>query len=346
MKMRQNMRGAFEMAGALIEAKVNWRRHIFLMHAVTSRCNANCGFCAWKSHENSDDDMTTDEIKKLYTGARRAGFLALTMWGGEPLVRDDIGELARHAHSLGFSTNLVTNGFLLQRKMEQTAPFLDRISISVDYPSEQHDTARGVNGLYERIINATRKIRRKYPKKSIIYICTMFNNNTDADSIKKMAELMKTMGVAGVFNPLRDEAAAYSPGDHNLREFVASDEQLAEAFTLIGRLKKRGYPILNSYTYINMLRKGPPVYHCHWPKFILPIEANGDVVDCMYWGSRPVDNVKSKQFSEILKNPRLRQLAGKEGEQCHKCVSIHRIEISEVWEGNFEPLLSWAGRLL
>ena len=74
---------------------------------------------------------------------------------------------------------------------------------------------------------------------------------------------------------------------------------------------------------------------------MLPIESNGDVVDCMYWGSRPIDNVRNKPFSEILKSPRLRELAGKEGESCNKCVSLHRVEISEIWDGNLEPLVSW-----
>jgi hypothetical protein len=61
----------------------------------------------------------------------------------------------------------------------------------------------------------------------------------------------------------------------------------------------------------------------------------------MHWGTRPVANVSDLPFDEILKSPRLQELAGKAGESCHKCVSIHRVEISEVWEGNLEPLRSW-----
>ena len=29
-------------------------------------------------------------------------------------------------------------------------------------------------------------------------------------------------------------------------------------------------------------------------------------------------------------------------EACHKCLSVHRVEISEICQGNFEPLASWA----
>ena len=74
---------------------------------------------------------------------------------------------------------------------------------------------------------------------------------------------------------------------------------------------------------------------------MLPIEANGDVVDCMHWGQNAVDNVRQTSFKEILKHPRLHALAGHEGESCHKCLSLHRVEISEAWEGKLEPLWSW-----
>ena len=90
------------------------------------------------------------------------------------------------------------------------------------------------------------------------------------------------------------------------------------------------------------MRAGPPEYRCHWPKFMLPIEANGDVVDCMHWGTRPMGNLRQTPLAELLAHPRLRALAGAEGEACHKCVSIHRVEISEVCSGNLEPLRAWA----
>jgi hypothetical protein len=83
------------------------------------------------------------------------------------------------------------------------------------------------------------------------------------------------------------------------------------------------------------------VYRCHWPKLMLPVEANGDVVDCMHWGTRPIGSLRQARLAEILTRPRLGELMGAAGEACHKCVSIHRVEISEVWEGNLEPLRSW-----
>jgi MoaA/NifB/PqqE/SkfB family radical SAM enzyme len=332
---------AVEIARRLVGARVAWRHPLHLVHALTARCNARCGFCAWNpDFYDPREQLSTEGIEQLYSDARRAGFVGLSMWGGEPLLHPDFDRLARHASSVGLHTHVVTNGFLLERKMDSVVSHLDRVSISVDHPSRAHDEIRKIPGLFERITSATRELRRRAPKKPIVFVCTLQKANVDTATVRAMAELCAELGVLGVFNGLREEAAT-SSADARLDRFAPSATELAAAFTTLASLKQQGYPILNSQTHLAMMAKGPPVYRCHWPKLMLPVEANGDVVDCMCWGTRPIGNVQKTPFAELLRSPRLRALAGPEGERCHKCVSIHRVEISEVWAGNLEPIASW-----
>jgi MoaA/NifB/PqqE/SkfB family radical SAM enzyme len=305
---------------------------------VTNRCNAHCAFCAW-SHYQGHDELSTEEVKRLYADARAAGFVGLSAWGGEPLVRRDIGELLRHAWELGLRTNMVTNGALLMRKLDRVLPYLDRVTISLDHPSERHDELRGIPGLYEKILAATREIRRRAPKKPVVYCYTFQRGNADPLSIRRAAAVMQREGVVGVFNAMRLQAA--TDQDVDLDRFNPDPAELAQAFRTVRALKKRGYPVVNSFRHLEMMEQGQPEYRCHWPKFMLPVEANGDVVDCMHWGTRPVGNLRDEPLPELLRHPRLRALAGEAGEACHRCVSVHRVEISEVCEGRFEPLLSW-----
>jgi MoaA/NifB/PqqE/SkfB family radical SAM enzyme len=235
---------------------------------------------------------------------------------------------------------MVTNGFLLEKKMDDVVAHVDRVCISVDHPSSEHDEIRGIRGLFDKIVAATHELRRRDPHKPIIFICTLQKANVDPATVREMARLLRELGVVGIFNGLREEAAT-ADADAGIDAYVPTQAQLSEAFATVGELKRRGYPILNSHTHIDMMRAGPPIYRCHWPKLMLPVEANGDVVDCMHWGTRPIGNLRSTPFAEILKSPRLRELAGEAGERCHECVSIHRVEISEVWEGNLEPIKSW-----
>ena len=337
-----NLSAALEVTRNVVGARLGVGHPLYLVHALTARCNARCGFCAWNPEfYDATQQLPTPAIKQLYTDARKAGFVGVSIWGGEPLVHADFEEVVRHAKELGLATNMVTNGFLIEKKLDAIVPYIDRLSISVDHPSSRHDELRGIKGLFERIVSATRAVRARAPKKPIIFICTLQKANVDPATLRKLVELMDELGVLGVFNGLREEAATEG-GDAGLDAYSPTRAQLAEAFTQLRALKQAGWPILNSYTHLEMMQAGPPVYRCHWPKFMLPIEANGDVVDCMHWGTRPIANLKTMRFEEVMKHPRLRALAGKQGEACHKCVSIHRVEISEVCAGNLEPVRSWS----
>jgi len=330
-----------EITRQLAGARFGRRHPIYLVHALTARCNARCGFCAWNpDFYDPKEQLSTEAIKALYSDARRAGFVGLSIWGGEPLLHPDFDDVMRHAHDdLGLVTNMVTNGFLLEKKLDAVARTIDRVSISLDHPSSKHDELRGIRGLFDKIVSGTRALQARTPDKRVIFICTLQKANVDLPTLRQLAELAADLGVVAVFNGLREEAA--TEGDAGLSKYAPSQAELREAFLLLADLKRRGFPILNSYTHLHMMEQGPPVYRCHWPKFMLPIEANGDVVDCMHWGTRPIANLKQTTFEEVLRHPRLRELAGRTGESCHKCVSIHRVEISEVSSGNLEPIKSW-----
>lgn len=331
---------AFDLVRGVAQARLAWQHPIYLVHALTARCNARCGFCAWNPEfYDPKDQLSTERIEQLYTDARAAGFVGVSIWGGEPLLHRDFERIVAHAHRIGLATNMVTNGFLLERKLDAVIEHVDRLCISVDHPSSRHDEMRKIPGLFDKIVSTVHRLRAKAPNKPIIFIYTMQRSNVDLPSLRAQAELLADLGVLGVFNVLREEAA--SSAEVDLGKYAATQEQLSAAFAELRALERRGYPILNSHTHMAMLAKGPPEYRCHWPKLMLPIEANGDVVDCMHWGTRPIGNVKSTSFRELLESPRLRELASETGERCHKCVSLHRVEISEVWEGNVEPLLAW-----
>lgn len=331
-----------ELARGIAGARLGLQHPIYLVHALTARCNARCGFCAWNpDFYDPRQQLSTAAIKQLYTDARRAGFVGLSIWGGEPLVYPDFEECVSHARELGLFTNMVTNGFLLRKKLAAVADNIDKLSISLDHPSAKHDEMRGIRGLFDEIVAGTKALRARDPKKTILFVCTLQKANVDRPTLRGLAEICADLGVLGVFNGLREEAATEG-GDAGLSQYAPSEDELGEAFAFLQQLKRQGYPILNSNTHLNMMQKGPPEYHCHWPKFMLPIEANGDVVDCMHWGTRPIANLKETTLDEVLRHPRVRALAGREGESCHKCVSIHRVEISEVCGGNLEPVVSWA----
>jgi len=337
-----NLPSVLEIAKDLALARAGRGHPLYLVHALTARCNARCGFCAWNpDFYDPMQQLSTEEIKRLYSDARAAGFIGLSIWGGEPLLFKDFEEVVRHARELGLATHMVTNGFLLDRKLDAVATYVDRVCISLDHPSAVHDELRGIKGLYERIVSSARALKRRAPDKPLIFVCTLQKANVDPETLGALVRVIDDLGGLGIFNGLRQEAATEG-GDAGIDRFAPSQEELTVAFRTLRALKEQGYPILNSFTHLDMMAAGPPVYRCHWPKFMLPIEANGDVVDCMHWGTRPIGNVKETPFATLLESPRLRALANEAGESCHKCVSIHRVEMSRVADGHLEPIRSWS----
>jgi len=100
---------------------------------VTFRCNLSCSYCGYarRGYARRYPELgTADALRVLEAGRRAAPSLAVS--GGEPLVRDDIVVLLRHARSLGFRPiTLFTNGLELPRR-EGVLDCVDFLQVSLD----------------------------------------------------------------------------------------------------------------------------------------------------------------------------------------------------------------------
>ncbi len=87
----------------------------------TMKCNYDCGGC-YSRGRPTDDELTTDELDKLFGEAEELGILSVVVTGGEPLLRDDLVDILASHRSLLFV--LITNGSLV------TADVAERIAAS------------------------------------------------------------------------------------------------------------------------------------------------------------------------------------------------------------------------
>ena len=102
---------------------------------LTSRCHFGCPFCNVK--KNRTEDLSTDEIKTVLKNLSRSSVLMTSFEGGEPLLRDDIGELLSFARTCKFYllfTTSVKN--LTSYPLQEYARFIDFLHVSID---EGHD---------------------------------------------------------------------------------------------------------------------------------------------------------------------------------------------------------------
>jgi cyclic pyranopterin phosphate synthase len=114
------------------------RRHNNLRISVTDRCNIRCFYCMPAENvrfKPRAEILTFEEIERFVRAVAALGVNKLRLTGGEPLVRQNVGELVRMlARVPGIKDiALTTNGILLaQQAQELKDAGLRRLNISLD----------------------------------------------------------------------------------------------------------------------------------------------------------------------------------------------------------------------
>ena len=129
---------------------------------MTRRCNLNCIHCYSNSQNiRYSNELTTDEGKKLISDLASFGSPVLLFSGGEPMIREDLPELAEFAVDQGMRVVVSTNGTLLTRELAYTFKKIgvSYVGVSVDGMEKTHDNFRGVKGAFDMTLRGIRICR-------------------------------------------------------------------------------------------------------------------------------------------------------------------------------------------
>ncbi len=135
---------------------------------LTKRCNLACDHCYLDAEilkQGSADELTTGEIYKVVDDiAALAPECMIVLTGGEPLLRPDIEDIARHASGRGLMTVIGSNGVGLTAKkvakLKQAG--VAGIGLSVDsLDPQKHDQFRGRAGAWQKTMAAIDACRQE-----------------------------------------------------------------------------------------------------------------------------------------------------------------------------------------
>jgi MoaA/NifB/PqqE/SkfB family radical SAM enzyme len=164
----------FTLTRAKLLLKYFWLRKIHghaipqvLTLGVTFRCQCKCVHCS-SNVPNMDkrsgyDLLSWEDLQYILDQAIEMGIPRVTFFGGEPLLRKDICELVKYAHSKGMMTRINTNGLMLDEPMvlRLRKAGLTHCDVSIDSPdSEVHDRLRGASGLFKKATDGIRLLRK------------------------------------------------------------------------------------------------------------------------------------------------------------------------------------------
>ncbi|MFM8330420.1 MAG: pyrroloquinoline quinone biosynthesis protein PqqE [Candidatus Methylumidiphilus sp.] len=120
----------------------------WLLAELTYRCPLQCPYCGNPvDFAQIKDELSTDDWLRVLTEARAMGAVQLGFSGGEPLVRQDLTTLVKHARGLGYYSNLITSGYgMTEAKIvELKEAGLDHIQVSIQSPEKTlNDELAGV----------------------------------------------------------------------------------------------------------------------------------------------------------------------------------------------------------
>lgn len=306
-----------------------------LSHLLTARCNADCATCLWKMPAAARvDELTTDEVVALYRDAATAGFQVLVLWGGEPLLRSDTGIVLRAGKEAGLGTTMITNGWWLESRASEVAPWLNRLMVSVDAIGDRHDQIRRLPGLFERLERGLARLRQAYPHVDVIVNAVLSRLN--ADQIEAIAKFGKRYGTHVTFQGMDVSDYGYAHRSLDLARVQLAPHEEAEVAARIARLRRGGYPVRDSNAYLARLGPGAGRYRCHFKKVCLRVEPNGDVLDCTQTGLA-LANVREVALRDLVRRRPFRDFQ-RRAETCNRCRDAAPIEISHMWEGRVEAI--------
>ena len=124
---------------------------------MTFRCNLRCPHCYIDAGEREEErELNTVEGKMLIDQIAEVSKPILILSGGEPLLRNDVFELARYATEKGLTVAMGTNGTLITDSIarELKSCGVKAVAVSIDSCiPEQHDAFRGVIGSWRRALD-------------------------------------------------------------------------------------------------------------------------------------------------------------------------------------------------
>lgn len=286
------------------------KRPVTVSHSVNSGCNLRCVFCdEWKKNLGKDDfsdssgsdsgsptsrDPSFEDVCKIIDLSVDFGIGSYNAWSTEPLLRKDLPEIMKYAKSKGMKTFMITNGTLLKKRIHELKD-VDYISVSVDGPTATRDI-RGAD--YETIIEGIRYASEGgFLNEPLLMNCVISGKNLDevSDLLRFAKDLGNIkMAVEPIYTFKRmDETdwGGLSIRNDQKDRFVSLMNELID-------MKKQGYPLINSKTYLKQIRDGKFIRNCRVDRGILAIDHHNNLYNCRIHNN-PLGNVlENSVFSE------------------------------------------------
>ncbi|MBS3757774.1 MAG: 12,18-didecarboxysiroheme deacetylase [Desulfobacterales bacterium] len=321
---------------------------------ITQQCNLRCIHCyAHAKAGLQDNELSTEEGKRLIDDLSAMGAPVLLFSGGEPLMRKDLPELASYAIKRGMRAVISTNGTLIDP--EKAKIFKDiglsYVGISIDGDKAINDKFRGVDGAFDAAMKGIENCQAEGIKVGLRFTINRYN----AEQVPFLFDLLEARDIpricfyhlvyAGRGSSLVDQDLSHEETRRTVDQIIDRTKRLHD----LGK-PKEVLTVDNHadgpYLYLRMLKE-----NSQRAKEVLELlsmnEGNnsgrgigcvswdGEVYADQFWRHRSFGNVRTRPFSEIwtdLSDPLMKKLKNKKAYVTGRCADCRWLDICG---GNF-----------
>jgi MoaA/NifB/PqqE/SkfB family radical SAM enzyme len=311
----------------------NKRTPINVMLSVTNHCPSRCNYCRIPLRKQKE--LTTEQIFSLIDQLADAGTERVAFWGGEPLVRSDIGKIIDYAKNKGMFTTLDSNGYLLPQKIDELKN-LDILILSIDGREEVHDQNRE-KGSHKKVIRALEIATKRIP----VWTITVLTKN-NLNEIDYLLDLAEKMGFYTTFQILHHTSSI--AGD--TQSMLPSPEEYREVIKKLIEAKKNGAPIVSTVKYLKHLLKWQDYAEsyrvekqkgdipCWAGKLFCNVDTDGKVYPCVVL----IEQMKALNFLDVGFKKAFDNLASLE---CSACTASCLIEFNLMFSLHLDVISNW-----
>ncbi len=168
-----------------------------LLLSVSDQCMFACNMCTFHPGK-LEAKMTLEDWKRLVYETRPSD-VVYTLFGGEPLLYQEIDELVSYMGTLKAQMDIVTNGWYLEEHLDVLLENQCRIVISIDGIEDIHDSVRGQKGSFARIEKSLSRIFSRYPaeKQKLVSVNSVILPE-NAEHVRKLIDYLYGIGISNV----------------------------------------------------------------------------------------------------------------------------------------------------
>ncbi|RKY37091.1 MAG: hypothetical protein DRP78_01985 [Candidatus Omnitrophota bacterium] len=221
---------------------------------ITYRCSLNCIYCNFGNTQYSDTleaaELKTKDIFLILRQLSDFGLITVSFSGGEPMLRDDIGDIITYCKGRGIKPEMNSSGKFIASRVKELKD-IALLKLSLDGPEGIHElTRKGVT--FKELIKAADACAKHNIRFSFSTTITKYNVNYLND-ILDIAHFYKTI-VA--FQPL----TVFYENSQCIKECFPSQKEFKAAVEMLMQEKRRG----NKH-----IRNSSPglSYILNWPKY-------------------------------------------------------------------------------